>query len=423
MIRFVHAADLHLGRPMQRLQHFDHELKRVLTHAVSDSFRHLIETAINEQVDFVVFSGDIYDQPTGALADQLLFKRGLEQLAEYNIPAYIIFGNHDYDTLKSSHVNLPKNAHIFRDSVQSMELETKSGETVALSGFSYTTQWINEDRLKDYPERSHVTDYHIGLFHGAERTGDSARDHYAPFTKADMIAHHYDYWALGHIHGAHRVLDDDRAWYAGNIQGTRANEVGAKGALLVSIEQGQAPEVEPFETTDWQFQPITIPLDTVSDMEGLRMAIEQAMRKMEITAVEESLNVLADVTLEVASDDGETMATYHRYAKTLADEIRRRYLSKYHNGGEDRVGHVMLFDLHLALETKEDTIALLPYEQKMALQRIETYRDPEVFETLIEPLLKHSTWANRVWSQIDRQQMIDDVVSFAEQRLLMDDES
>ncbi|MCI5775374.1 MAG: DNA repair exonuclease [Aerococcus sp.] len=423
MIRFVHAADLHLGRPMQRLQHFDHELKRVLTNAVNDSFQHLIETAINEKVDFVVFSGDIYDQPTGALADQLLFKQGMEQLADAEIPVYLIFGNHDYTSLQDQHVDLPDNVHIFPETVDTLTLETKSGERVALSGFSYTTQWITDDRVADFPMRNQAVDYHIGLLHGAAYTGETTRDRYAPFKPADLAAHQYDYWALGHIHGAHRVLDDNSAWYAGNIQGTRANEVGAKGALLVTIERHRQPTVEPFETTDWQFYPMTVPLDAVSDMEGLRMAIEQAMRKVEITASDEQLNLLADVTLQVTSDDGETIATYHRYATNLANEVRRRYLSKYHNGGSDRYGHVMLFDLHLALETAEEAVALLPYEQKMALQRIETYRDPEVFETLIEPLLKHSVWVNRVWAQIDHEQMIADVVSYAEQRLLMDDES
>ena len=37
------------------------------------------------------------------------------------------------------------------------------------------------------------------MLHGS-LAGDETHAVYAPFTKSDLLAKHYDYWALGHIH-------------------------------------------------------------------------------------------------------------------------------------------------------------------------------------------------------------------------------
>ena len=53
----------------------------------------------------------------------------------------------------------------------------------------------------------------------------------------------YDYWALGHVHK--REIVDGIPWivFPGNIQGRHIRETGAKGATLVTVEDGRITDV------------------------------------------------------------------------------------------------------------------------------------------------------------------------------------
>lgn len=422
MIRFIHAADLHLGRPMHQLQLFDKNLQHTLHAALATSFERLIETAINEQVDFVLFSGDIYDSPTGPLAEQFRFKSGMERLAKANIPAYLLFGNHDYQNTLGKHIQLPKNVTVFPSQVKTVTLTTKGNETVALSGFSYETQWLTEDLLSDYPKANGAADFHIGLLHGAEKSGKQSEDRYAPFEVAEMQTLGYDYWALGHIHRRHALDEAGRIWYPGNIQGVRANEIGPKGGLLVTISKQQAPHVEPFETTDWQFYEKTVDLNAVTSVEDLRVVIEHALNEAHHFAQREALNLLTVLNGQVTSDNSEALHWYEEYSEALIVEERRSMQRKYANQGE-AFGQVALYTMKLTLSAPQAAMSYRAFDQQAVLQRIAAYDEAAQFEALIAPLLKNQQWLSKVWPNIDHDQFKADVLALAKQQLFFMNET
>ncbi|MDO4679698.1 MAG: DNA repair exonuclease [Aerococcus sp.] len=416
MIRFIHAADLHLGRPMHQLQVFDKQLQQTLKNSLANSFNRLIDTAINEQVDCVLFSGDIYDSPTGALAEQFRFKGGMERLAAANIPAYVLFGNHDYQNIHAHHIDLPDNVTVFPEDVKTVTLKTASNETVALSGFSYGTQWIKTNPLDQYPNKRMSADYHIGLLHGAEKTGNPADDRYAPFDAKQMQSLGYDYWALGHIHRHHAVHDDPRIWYPGNIQGMRANEAGPKGGLFVTLQPGQMPQVEPFETTDWQFYVKSVNLKDVASVEDLRVVIEHALNDVHHEAQREALNLLTVLEGHVTSDNEEALHWYEEYSEPLLNEERRSMQRKFANQGE-AFGQVALYTMKLVIDAPEMAVTYRSFDQQAVLQRIDQYQDEATFEELIEPLLRNSQWLTQVWPMIDQEQFKEEVLATAKQQL------
>ncbi|WP_425287877.1 metallophosphoesterase family protein, partial [Rhizobium ecuadorense] len=56
----------------------------------------------------------------------------------------------------------------------------------------------------------------------------------------DMRSRAYDYWALGHVHEFEIVASDPMAVFPGNLQGRSIREQGAKGAVLVTVDDGIA---------------------------------------------------------------------------------------------------------------------------------------------------------------------------------------
>ena len=60
-MRFIHAADMQLDSPLRELSSYaDAPAKRLRT-ATRDAFQNLVSDAIDEQVDFMLIAGDVYD--------------------------------------------------------------------------------------------------------------------------------------------------------------------------------------------------------------------------------------------------------------------------------------------------------------------------------------------------------------------------
>ena len=57
-MKFIHAADLHLGSPFKGLTDLPLQIKQQVLQAITQSFTALIDTAVKQKVDFVILAGD-----------------------------------------------------------------------------------------------------------------------------------------------------------------------------------------------------------------------------------------------------------------------------------------------------------------------------------------------------------------------------
>jgi len=85
-MKFFHIADLHLGKRYQELSLIEDQ-KYIL--------RQICSLAEREKPDGVLIAGDVYDKSVPSVEAVRLFDGFLRGLADLNIPAYIISGNHD----------------------------------------------------------------------------------------------------------------------------------------------------------------------------------------------------------------------------------------------------------------------------------------------------------------------------------------
>ena len=60
-LRFIHAADLHIGAPFRGLRELSPAWAERLVEAIPQAYDRLVDAALEHQVDFVVFAGDIFD--------------------------------------------------------------------------------------------------------------------------------------------------------------------------------------------------------------------------------------------------------------------------------------------------------------------------------------------------------------------------
>lgn len=231
-MKFIHAADIHLGNPFIGLdQTLPSRLKKVVQQSTLTAFKSLISSSITENIDFLVIPGDLYSATQNSPQIQETVSQQFERLNSAGIPVYLSFGNHDFEANKQNHLSWPENVYVFEQSVETKYLTLKTGEKIALTGFSYQTQRQTQKIINDFPVKIQSVDYQIGLYHGAVGIDG---DPYAPFSVGDMLKKNYDYWALGHIHMRQTLNNQPFIGYSGVLQGLNRKEIGEKGYYLVT---------------------------------------------------------------------------------------------------------------------------------------------------------------------------------------------
>lgn len=233
MIQFIHTADIHFG--MENYGKIDTKTgvhTRLLDFEKALNF--CIDYAIEQDVDFFMFSGDAYKTATPSPTQQKLLIKCFLRLHQANIPVVIVVGNHDHplsfgktDALDIFN-QLPVDGFHLCEKPRTIKLETKSGP-VQIVGIPWPTRntisLANKHRFKSATE---ITEYlsnavgkiikkmaddldpqipavlagHLtvssGVFSGSEKRAVYGTD---PILLPSQLAiKPFDYVALGHLH-------------------------------------------------------------------------------------------------------------------------------------------------------------------------------------------------------------------------------
>ena len=249
MLKFVHAADIHLDSPLHKLDDYEGAPVEELRHATRRALENMVDLAIAEDVSFVLIAGDLYDGDWKDYNTGLYFISQMSKLREAHIPVYIAAGNHDAQSKITKTLRLPEGVHLFRDEKPETFILDNVG--VALHGQSFRSPAIKKNLAAKYPSAL-SGHFNIGILHTCA-TGREGHEPYAPCSIRDLQSKGYDYWALGHVHQREVVLEDPLAVFPGNIQGRHVKETGPKGCMLVSIDdRGRvAGDFRPLDVIRW----------------------------------------------------------------------------------------------------------------------------------------------------------------------------
>lgn len=238
--RFLHCADIHLDSPLRGLAAYTGAPVEEVRSATRRAFENLCALAVEEKVDFVVIAGDLYDGDWRDFQTGLFFTQQMARLGRAGIRVYMVLGNHDAAAIITR--SLPAQAHVRVLSAKKPEQCAVEGLDVVIHGQSFATRAVSDDLAALYPQPV-AGCFNIGLLHTA-LSGRPDHDNYAPCSVEQLINHGYDYWALGHVHAREIVHDGPHIVFPGNLQGRNIRETGAKGATLVSVEDGRIRSVE-----------------------------------------------------------------------------------------------------------------------------------------------------------------------------------
>jgi DNA repair exonuclease SbcCD nuclease subunit len=275
MIRFLHAADLHLGL---RVTRFDEDACNRVGEARFIALQQLREKAAQLKVDFILVAGDVFDDHSISRSDASRAFPILESSRDAS-PVFIIPGNHDplvpggvWDrdpwTREQPHlrVNFLRKSEPVR--IPNLPVTIYPCPLRQRRSMDDPTAWIEK-----HPRANDEQSIRIGLAHGSLNIMRLPEDDH--LIRPDAAEHYgLDYLALGHWHkrSLHKSSDGfDRTAYSGthepmNFPGAsvglatgwssfsadgdaeRFHDDGHGIALLVTIEAAKAPpRIEPIE--------------------------------------------------------------------------------------------------------------------------------------------------------------------------------
>lgn len=260
--RFLHAADLHLDSGFSGLAHISPAIRSYLRESTFAALGRLVRVAIQENVDFIVISGDVYDVSDASLQGQLRFQEALKELGQHGIQVFLIHGNHDpLDGLRLT-TEMPKHVTVFggQKPDHSTAYRRKDGQEVAIvSGISYPTAKVTDNTALTFSRKPGSRLFHIAMLHG-NVDGDLLHETYSPCSRRDLIERGFDYWALGHIHKRSVLHEKPAIVYPGNIQGRSIKETGPKGCYVVDVDEAGSltPRFHELDYVRWQVRELSI---------------------------------------------------------------------------------------------------------------------------------------------------------------------
>jgi len=252
--KFIHAADIHLDSPLRGLERYEGAPDQI-KNATRQAFENLIHLALDEEVDFLLIAGDLYDSDWRDYNTGLYFAARMNVLREAGIPVFIVRGNHDAQSVITRSLILPDNVHIFDHRVPGTVFLEHLG--IAIHGQSFAARRVTENLARAYPDPEPGL-INIGLLHTA-LDGREGHEPYAPCSLGELVNRGYDYWALGHVHRREEVRQGS-PWivFPGNLQGRHINEGGPKGCTLVSFSQGRIVAVEEYSLDVLRWSPLAV---------------------------------------------------------------------------------------------------------------------------------------------------------------------
>lgn len=265
-LKFVHAGDLHLERPLSGVAEVPPHLRENFLEAPYLAAEQIFETALTEGADAVLLAGDVAQLDRAGPRAVVFLTEQFRRLANHNIPVYWAGGQADPADAWPATAALPANVHRFPTGRVGQFEHQRKGKTVArIQGISRSPGQAIDD-----------SGFHrdaTGLFTVGVAYGTAA----SPGAEGDRV----HYMALG---GQHRRQTVDQspgiAHYAGTPQGRDPGETGACGCTVVAVDDAGHVKTTFVPTDVLRWTTETIELTAGADELSLLGLMEQRIASL-----------------------------------------------------------------------------------------------------------------------------------------------
>ena len=238
-MKFAHLADTHLGYRQFGLYEREKDFYEV--------FEKITDKIIEEKVDFVIHSGDLFDNSRPSPLALLTFQKCLIKFKNANIPVYAIAGNHD-SVLRKGAIPPQVLFKKFGLKVISPINTNYMYKDVFIAGLPYysSSQYKNlKNKLSDLSKKAANHEKSILVLHqGIDKYFNLQYE-----LEIGDVPDNFTYYAMGHLHN---FINDDfgegKLVYPGSSEVWKTSELedyrkNGKGFVIVDLD-GKKPSID-----------------------------------------------------------------------------------------------------------------------------------------------------------------------------------
>lgn len=248
-MKLLITSDLHIGA---RPSVFSKE--KAAEFSASKMLEKLVEFAIVQQVDALLFAGDLIDEESKYFEAICSLEAAFYKLSVHGIEIFTTAGNHDYDVLPKIAKNNSKYLHVLGEKgVWERSTFKRNNITLQILGWSFPEKYYPHSPIISFPKNLEQTGLEqtslnqtgvmqtslqnaikIALVHG-DLTGDK---NYAPIKKEELRGLDVDLWIIGHYHRGEHM---GNLLLPGSPQGMDfgSGEIGLHGPWIAEIKDGK----------------------------------------------------------------------------------------------------------------------------------------------------------------------------------------
>lgn len=200
MFKFAHLADCHIGANRDP----------VLEKLELAAFSKAMETCVQEHVDFVLISGDLFhaNLPDMHVANEAVKK--MKEVRDAGIPIYVIYGSHDYSPNATSIIDILDSTGLIKKVVKGevvdgklrLEVFTDPKTKAKLVGISGRKAGLEKNYFEILDRESLEAEqgFKIFAFHSAVSELKPEILAQMESVPVSLLPKGFDYYASGHVH-------------------------------------------------------------------------------------------------------------------------------------------------------------------------------------------------------------------------------
>lgn len=197
-MKFAHLADCHIGGWREP------KLKELNINA----FLKAVEICLEQKVDFILISGDLFNSSLPSLDSLKTAVTKLKQLKDRNVSVYLVAGSHDYSPSGKTILDILEEAGLVVNVAKGFEKDgklvlqfTRDGNTNAyIAGLPGRKGALEKNYYLALGEMEKVDGYKIFLFHTALTEFKPKEFEDIDSTPLSTLPKGFDYYAGGHVH-------------------------------------------------------------------------------------------------------------------------------------------------------------------------------------------------------------------------------
>ena len=270
-VRFIHAANASLDRPVRTTELLDAEHYRILECARDHAFETVVCQCISHKVDFLLLSGDTFSERARSLGSRIVLQHAFDRLNEHGIQVFVVPDRTNPADAWRAMQMLPRNVSICDDWSPEPIAVLRDGKLIATVANGLPHEEPDEFGIQT-PTRIPSDEQpvlHVGVcrYRADERSGSSlddscsaSRAELQPLTLQEQVERFFDessvkYAAIVALRSPKTISDGHRVGHCPGYTQADSERDGHDGCCsLVELDPAGAIRITSLETASVVFR-------------------------------------------------------------------------------------------------------------------------------------------------------------------------